>query len=38
MVNGVCNEHHKAVRKQVEQPINTTDDKEFTQEGVRPVI
>jgi len=31
-------EHHKAVRRQVEGPINTTNDKEFTQEEVRQVI
>jgi len=31
-------EHHKAVRKQADRPINTTDDKEFTQEEDRQVI
>jgi len=31
-------EHHKAVRRQVERPINTTDDKEFTHEKVKQVI
>ena len=30
-------EHHKAVRRQVERPINTRDDKEFTQEEIRHV-
>jgi len=29
---------HKAVRRQVERPINTTDDKEFTHEEVKHVI
>jgi hypothetical protein len=27
--------HHKSVRKRAEQPINTRNDKEFTQEEVR---
>ena len=31
-------DHHKEVRRQVEQPINTPNDKDFTQEEVRRVI
>jgi len=31
-------EHPKAVRRQVQRPINTADDKEFTQEEVRQVV
>jgi hypothetical protein len=30
--------HHKTVRKQTEQPLNTPNDKEFTQEEVGQVI
>jgi hypothetical protein len=30
--------HHKNVRKHTEQPLNTPNDKEFTQEGVGQVI
>jgi hypothetical protein len=28
-------DHHKEIRRQTEQPIDTTDDKEFTQDEVR---
>jgi len=31
-------DHHKAIRRQPEQPIDTTDDKEFFQDEVRQVI
>jgi len=31
-------DHHKNVRKLTEQPIETTDDKEFTKDEVRQII